>query len=88
MKITNYQALVLLELEETEADKGIWRTELAEQLNTPTSTLFHNLMKLQNKKLVDKYEHNNGRQGRNRKLWFATILGKRAIRIIQEGMKK
>nr|BDI55228.1 MAG: DNA-binding protein, wHTH [uncultured archaeon] len=87
MKITNYQALILLELEETEADKGIWRPKLVEQLNSYRTTVFDNLVKLQKKKLVDKYKFNNGLQGRNRILWFATILGKKAIQIIQEGMK-
>jgi len=87
MKITNYQALILLEMEETKADKGIWRPDLAEQLSSYTTTVFDNLIKLQKKKLVDKYEFNNGLQGRNRILWFATMLGKKAIQIIQEGMK-
>ena len=86
MRITNYQALILLELEKTENGNGIWRSDLAEQLNTPTTTLFDNLNKLRKKKLVDRYEYNNGQKGRNRKLWFATILGQKAIKILLEGM--
>lgn len=86
MKITNYQALILLELKETENENGLWRPDLAKQLNTPSTTLFDNLKKLQTKKLVDKYEINNHHRGRNKILWFVTILGKKAIRIIQKGI--
>ena len=86
MKITNYQALILLELGNTEPDGGAWRPKLAENLNTPTTTLHDNLLRLMKKKLVDKYEKNNGRRGRNKVYWFATSLGKRAVQVIQEGI--
>jgi len=92
MKITNYQALILLELENTQPENGVWRPDIAEQLNTPSTTLYHNLKKLKNKKkLVDKYEKkykkNNEQRGRNRVYWYATKLGQKAIKIILEGMK-
>ncbi len=87
MKITNYQALVLLELENTEHDNGIWRPELAELLNTASTTLHDNLIKLKTKKLVNRYEENDGKRGRNRVYWHTTELGERAIQIIRRGMK-
>jgi len=87
MKITNYQALVLLELEDTNNNNGMWREELAENLSTPSTTLYDNLIRLKRKNLVEKYEENDGMRGRNKVLWFTTILGKRAINVIQEGMK-
>ena len=87
MKITNYQALILLELEDTKNDNGIWRPELAEQLNTPTTTLHDNLIRLQIKKLVEKYEVNDGKKGRNRVYWYITELGERAVQVIRKGME-
>jgi len=86
MKITNYQALVLLELDKTNDEHGVWRPTLAELLNTPSTTLYDNLERLQNKNLVEKYEVNDGMKGRNKVLWYATELGKRAIQVIQRGM--
>ena len=86
MKITNYQALILLELTETKKDDGMWRPELAEILNTPSTTLFDNLQRLQNKKLVSKYEVSIGGRGRNKVFWYATELGNRAIQIIKKGI--
>jgi len=87
MKITNYQALILLELENTQPNNGVWRPELAEQLKTPSTTLHDNLIKLKKKKLVDSYEENNKKKGRNRIHWLATELGQKAIKIILNGMK-
>ena len=90
MKITNYQALILLELENTTKENGMWRQELAEKLNTPSTTLYDNLKKLRlaefNKELVDNYEVNNVNRGRNKVLWYANDLGKRAIKVIKRGM--
>jgi len=91
MKITNYQALILLELENTNKENGIWRPDLAEILNTPSTTLYDNLKKLKfpefKKELVDNYEENDGKKGRNKVLWFANDLGKRAIQVLKKGMK-
>ena len=87
MKITNYQALILLELEKTEKENGIWRPILAETLNTPSTTLYDNLERLQIKNLVEKYEVNDGMKGRNKVLWYATELGGRAIQVIKMGVK-
>lgn len=86
MKITNYQALILLELENTKSDDGIWRPELAERLNTPTSTLHDNLIRLQIKELVEKYDENDGKRGRNRIYWHITELGEKAVYVIRRGM--
>jgi hypothetical protein len=90
MKITNYQALILLELENTNKENGIWRPDLAEILKTPLTTLFDNLKKLSlpefQKELVERYEINDGKKGRNKVLWYATDLGKRAIIVLKRGM--
>ncbi len=91
MKITNYQALILLEMENTKLDDGIWREDLVEQLNTPSTTLYDNLTKLKNKKkLVDKYKKkykkNKEQRGRTRIYWYVTPLGKKAVKIIQRGI--
>jgi len=94
MKITNYQALVLLELEDTEFENGVWRPELAEQLNTPITTLYDNLKRLQIKELVEnygrkdeEYGERSEKRGRNRTYWYITDLGKRAVRVIRRGME-
>lgn len=87
MKITNYQALILLELDGSNNMNGKWRPDLAEAMKTSSTTLHDNLKKLEAKKLVDKYKVNNKKRGRNKVLWYATILGKRAIQVIQRGMK-
>jgi DNA-binding PadR family transcriptional regulator len=86
MKITNYQALVLLKLDGTNNEHGVWRPILAETLNTPSTTLYDNLERLQIKNLVKKYEVNDGMKGRNKVLWYATELGKKAIQVLQKGM--
>lgn len=92
MKITNYQALILLELEDTKLDDGIWREDLVRQLNTPSTTLYENLTKLRNKKKLvekykEKYKKNEEQRGRTRVYWYVTNLGRRAVKVIQEGMK-
>jgi DNA-binding PadR family transcriptional regulator len=86
MKITNYQALVLFKLDGTNNEHGVWRQILAETLNTPSTTLYDNLERLQIKNLVKKYEVNDGMKGRNKVLWYATELGKKAIQVLQKGM--
>ncbi|KKN07377.1 hypothetical protein LCGC14_1067710 [marine sediment metagenome] len=91
MKITNYQALILLELEDSNPDGGIWREDLAERLNTPTSTLYDNLKKLKEKKKLvdkykDKYKKSDEQRGRSRIYWYITNLGKRAVKVIQKGI--
>jgi DNA-binding PadR family transcriptional regulator len=55
-------------------------------LNTPSTTLYDNLERLQIKNLVKKYEVNDGMKGRNKVLWYATELGKKAIQVLQKGM--
>lgn len=92
MKITNYQALILLELEDTTKNNGIWRPELVKRLNTSSTTLYDNLKKLRlpkyKKELVDRYEVNDGKRGRNKVFWHATELGNRAIEVIKRGIVK
>ena len=77
-----------MELEETDENKGAWRPELAEAINTPTTTLHDNLMRLKTKKLTDRYEENNGMRGRNKVFWYITDLGRKAVRVIKNGINE
>ncbi|TFG14556.1 MAG: hypothetical protein EU535_03275 [Promethearchaeota archaeon] len=45
------------------------RRELVKQLNTPRTTIYDNLLKLQKNKLVEKYARNNGKRGRPLVFW-------------------
>ena len=45
------------------------RRELVKQLNTPRTTVYDNLLKLQKNKLVEKYARNNGKRGRPLVFW-------------------
>ena len=45
------------------------RRELVNQLNTPRTTIYDNLLKLQKIKLVEKYARNNGNRGRPLVFW-------------------
>ena len=92
MKITNYQALILLELDGSDNTNGKWRSTLAKDMNTPLTTLYNNLEKLKKKKLVEKYNDNNvkkgkkEKRGRNRVYWHITELGEKAVYVIRRGM--
>jgi len=86
MKITNRQALILLELEGSEFDIGVWRPDIAKELGTASTTIYDNLIKLRKKKLIERYETTDGKKGRNRIYWYATDLGNKAIRVIKNGL--
>jgi len=45
------------------------RKTLVKELNTPRTTIYDNLIKLQKRKLVKKYRDNNGERGRPLVYW-------------------
>ena len=45
------------------------RRELVNQLNTPRTTIYDNLLKLQKIRLVEKYARNSGNRGRPLVFW-------------------
>ena len=45
------------------------RRELVKKLNTPRTTIYDNLLKLQKRKVIEKFTRNNGKRGRPLVLW-------------------
>jgi predicted ArsR family transcriptional regulator len=45
------------------------RRELVNQLNTPRTTIYDNLVKLQKENIVKKFSRNNGKRGRPKIFW-------------------
>jgi len=45
------------------------RRDLVKKLRTPRTTIYDNLMKLQKRKLIEKFSRNNGKRGRPVVLW-------------------
>jgi len=45
------------------------RRQLVNQLRTPRTTIYDNLVKLQKKKVVEKFSRNNGKRGRPKVYW-------------------
>ena len=45
------------------------RNELVNQLNTPRTTIYDNLLKLQKRKMLEKFTRSNGKRGRPLVLW-------------------
>ncbi|MFW9899036.1 MAG: helix-turn-helix domain-containing protein [Candidatus Thorarchaeota archaeon] len=45
------------------------RRDLVNQLNTPRTTIYDNLIKLHKRKVVEKFTRNNGRRGRPLVFW-------------------
>lgn len=45
------------------------RKDLVNQLRTPRTTIYDNLIKLQKRKVVEKFTRNDGRRGRPLVLW-------------------
>ena len=45
------------------------RSDLVKQLGTPRTTIYDNLLKLQKRKLIEKYTRNNGKRGRPLVYW-------------------
>jgi len=52
-----------------EKDGPITRRELVKVLKTPRTTIYDNLLKLQRRKLIEKFSRNNGRRGRPLVFW-------------------
>ena len=51
----------------------VTRRELVKQLNTPRTTIYDNLVKLQKRKIIDKFTRNNGKRGRPLVFWKLKI---------------
>ena len=47
----------------------ITRRDLVKQLSTPRTTVYDNLIKLQKRKLVEKFTRSDGKRGRPLVLW-------------------
>ena len=45
------------------------RRDLVKELRTPRTTIYDNLVKLQKRKLIEKFSRNNGKRGRPVVLW-------------------
>lgn len=45
------------------------RSELVKELSTPRTTIYDNLVKLQKRKLIEKFSRNNGGRGRPLVFW-------------------
>ncbi|MFX1408720.1 MAG: MarR family transcriptional regulator [Promethearchaeota archaeon] len=45
------------------------RKELVNQLRTPRTTIYDNLLKLQKRKMVEKFSRNDGKRGRPLIFW-------------------
>ena len=45
------------------------RRDLVKQLNTPRTTIYDNLVKLQKRKLIEKFSRSDGKRGRPLVFW-------------------
>ena len=45
------------------------RRELVKKLHTPRTTIYDNLLKLQKRKVIEKFTRNNGKRGRPLVVW-------------------
>ena len=45
------------------------RRELVKELETPRTTIYDNLVKLQKRKIIEKFSRNNGKRGRPLIFW-------------------
>lgn len=48
---------------------GLVRREIVKKLDTPRTTIFDNLVKLHQKKIVERVSKNNGKRGRPKIFW-------------------
>jgi len=48
---------------------AITRRELVKSLNVPRTTIYDNLLKLQKRKIIEKFTRNNGKRGRPLVFW-------------------
>jgi len=47
----------------------VTRRELVKQLKTPRTTIYDNLIKLQKRRIIEKFTRNNGKRGRPLVFW-------------------
>ncbi|TFF89053.1 MAG: hypothetical protein EU548_08130 [Promethearchaeota archaeon] len=52
-----------------EMEGPLSRRDLVKKLETPRTTIYDNLLKLQKRKVVEKFSRNNGKRGRPRVFW-------------------
>jgi len=65
-----YLSPIQFNLIKTLKDVGpLTRRDLVKQLETPRTTIYDNLIKLQKKKLIEKFSRNDGNRGRPRVFW-------------------
>lgn len=56
-------------IKELRQDNALTRKEFVDRLNTPRTTIFDNLLKLQKRRIVEKFIKNNGTHGRPHTYW-------------------
>jgi len=56
-------------LKKLDENGPLTRRELVKKLETPRTTIYDNLIKLQKRRLVEKFTRNNGKRGRPLVLW-------------------
>lgn len=64
--LTYFQAHIISCIEE---NGPLTRREFVEKLGNPRTTIYDNLVKLQKKKIVEKFSQNNGKRGRPKIYW-------------------
>lgn len=52
-----------------EKEGPLTRNQLVKQLNTPRTTIYDNLLKLQKRKILEKYTRSSGKRGRPLVFW-------------------
>ena len=67
--IKSYFTPIQLRLIEILQNGPASRETLVKKLNTPRTTIYDNLLKLQKRKLVEKFRDNNGERGRPLVYW-------------------
>ena len=65
-----YLSPIQFNLIKTLKDIGpLTRRDLVKELETPRTTIYDNLVKLQKRKLIEKFSRNDGERGRPRVFW-------------------
>jgi predicted ArsR family transcriptional regulator len=68
--LREYLSPIQFNLIKTLKDIGpLTRRELVKKLDTPRTTIYDNLIKLQKRKVVEKFSRNNGKRGRPLIFW-------------------
>ncbi|MFW9828860.1 MAG: hypothetical protein ACFFEY_14810 [Candidatus Thorarchaeota archaeon] len=68
--LREYLSPIQLNLIKTLKDIGpLTRRDLVKKLETPRTTIYDNLIKLQKRKVVEKFSRNNGKRGRPLIFW-------------------